>query len=258
MVRSMWHRENNSQMSPINIVTGAVHINSSLIPLQFDNQWDVKNNGTFRNIGRRVQFSPAIPATTTNSLGTYVLNNFHMHWGPEKDEGSEHTIDGERAEMEIHFVHTKQGADDITQKDYYAVIAVLAEVDISAPLTGPWEILNVPMVQPINSTEIQVSGIDYNDLLPKNRDYYYYPGSLTAPPCNETVQWFVLKEKITVPRRFLNQLRDVQQTNGSLLTSNFRAIQGLAGRKVMTASQVINKPVTAVFIFSYLFFYYLF
>ncbi|CAH1968354.1 unnamed protein product [Acanthoscelides obtectus] len=33
--------------------------------------------------------------------GTYVLEQFHCHWGEKDDEGSEHTIDGQRFAGEV-------------------------------------------------------------------------------------------------------------------------------------------------------------
>ena len=171
-----------------------------------------------------MQFFLSGTRMTKTSQGSYILKHFQVRWGSGKGEGSKHIIDNKPAELEIHLVHTKQGVVETTQRDYYAVIAVLVEADLDAPLTGPWALLNVSRIQSMYSTGIQVNGVYFKDLLPENRDYYYYPGSLTAPPCNETVQWFVLKERIRVPGRFLDQLRNVQGTNGDILRYNFRKI----------------------------------
>jgi carbonic anhydrase len=40
--------------------------------------------------------------------------------------------------------------------------------------------------------------IDPNYLLPAQRKYYHYEGSLTTPPCSETVDWIVLARPIEV------------------------------------------------------------
>ena len=37
-------------------------------------------------------------------------------------------------------------------------------------------------------------GIDLASLIPEDRSYYSYMGSLTTPPCSEDVLWLVLKQ----------------------------------------------------------------
>ena len=33
--------------------------------------------------------------------GKYSLKHFHFHWGPQDDEGSEHTLDGKAYPLEV-------------------------------------------------------------------------------------------------------------------------------------------------------------
>ena len=40
--------------------------------------------------------------------------------------------------------------------------------------------------------------INPNTLLPARRGYYRYPGSLTTPPCSETVEWLLLTDPVQV------------------------------------------------------------
>ena len=40
--------------------------------------------------------------------------------------------------------------------------------------------------------------INVVDLLPANRSYYTFAGSLTTPPCTEGVSWFVLETPVTI------------------------------------------------------------
>jgi carbonic anhydrase len=35
-------------------------------------------------------------------------------------------------------------------------------------------------------------------LLPAERSYFTYMGSLTTPPCSEGVTWFVLKQRVPI------------------------------------------------------------
>ncbi|CAI8044532.1 Carbonic anhydrase 1 [Geodia barretti] len=75
--------------------------------------------------------------------------------------------------------------------------------------------------------------VNFYDLLPSDRSYYYYEGSLTTPNCSEVVQWFLLKETISIPSAYLAQLREVEENEeGDRLTFNYRNTQDLAGRQV--------------------------
>ena len=242
------------EQSPIDITTSNVVVDSSLPDLQF-NAWDVSYPGIFENTGHNVQFNPTTPgaATTVNQFGTYSVQQFHMHWGTSTGEGSEHRINSDQGELEIHFVHYKHGVTDTTQKDYTTVVAVLGDVVEGAAITSPWAELDVTEILSNTTSSISVTGFAFNQLLPNNKDYYYYQGSLTTPPCSETVQWFVLKERISVPSTFLEQLGEVQESNGQILDFNFRDVQSLGNRVVMTASQAINKPFIALLILSLFF-----
>ena len=232
-----------NQQSPLRIATRDVVVDPSLSNLQF-NAWDVSYSGVFKNTGHNVQFTPDNPgaATTINQFGTYDVQQFHMHWGGRTGKGSEHIIDNDQAEIEIHFVHFKKDVTDKTQRDYISVVAILGDVDEDASISSPWDKLSVTQIQSNATSGIPVTSFKFEQLLPKNRDYYYYQGSLTAPLCSEIVQWFVLKERISVPSTFLDQLRMVQAKNGSDVKFNFRDVQALGDRVVMTASQTINKP----------------
>ena len=63
-------------------------------------------------------------------------------------------------------------------------------------------------------------------LLPENRDYYRFNGSLTTPPCSEGVRWLVLKTPVEISIRqvekFLSVMkhsnnRPIQKTNARLI-----------------------------------------
>jgi carbonic anhydrase len=67
--------------------------------------------------------------------------------------------------------------------------------------------------------------IDPNELLPKNRGYYTYLGSLTTPPCTEIVTWYVLKSA--------TQLSAEQvETFKKYYSNNVRPVQPLDGRTI--------------------------
>ena len=60
------------------------------------------------------------------------------------------------------------------------------------------------------SDSINVTGLSYSMILPENRDYYYYPGSLLRNGCYEVIERFIMKKTIQVPRAYLNRLRSIR------------------------------------------------
>jgi carbonic anhydrase len=67
--------------------------------------------------------------------------------------------------------------------------------------------------------------IDLADALSDTKSYYTYAGSLTTPPCSETVTWVVLSEPARLHPKQLDAFRRI-------LGNNFRPLQPLNGRSV--------------------------
>ncbi|XP_062612828.1 nacrein-like protein [Saccostrea cucullata] len=61
--------------------------------------------------------------------------------------------------------------------------------------------------------EVSLCGISPLDVLPYDRRFYTYKGSLTTPPCFKTVQWIVHKCPIKVTREAFQALRNVQDSH---------------------------------------------
>jgi carbonic anhydrase len=75
---------------------------------------------------------------------------------------------------------------------------------------------------------VSVSGVqvDVTNLLPSDRGYYTFAGSLTTPPCSEGVTWFVLKQQTSISA---NEIA----TFAKLYPKNARPIQPLNSRKLL-------------------------
>ena len=208
-----------------------IHINSSRavagdhLKVLTLSRWDEVIDGVFANVqGATVQFqSPSNVASFTNHRGTYDLVQFHIHWGRNDSEGSEHKVDDNKYAAEIHFVTVKRGESNATVGDYISVLGVLCEADPEGDITvSPWNQLKAPIIA---NDEENVTGLLYTELLPDNLDYFHYEGSLTTPPCSEVVQWFVLRTPIKIPSAFLEQLRLVHDLQDHNLTYNYREAQ---------------------------------
>ena len=234
------------RQSPINIETASVQESNTLLQNLIFNGYDRVVDGSLANTGHNVQFDPsssAPGASVMNHEGTYNLLQFHLHWGEGQRDGSEHRVNGSQYAAEIHFVHRSTDASS-TAVNALAVVGVFAVANSAAP-AGIWQQLMPVPTGYGNSTSI--TGIRYSDLLPTNRDYYYYEGSLTTPLCDETVQWFVLKETMQIPESYLAMLRMVQEdANGTPLTHNVRDAQALNGRIVMTPSSASNVSIMSM------------
>ena len=224
------------KQSPINVITSNVQCNANLTPLQLSNEYSQEISGTFENNGHSVDFTPdsSVNAIMTTPVGNYKLKSFHMHWGAGQGKGSEHLVNGVASELEVHFVHVKVNAKITTASDYYAVLSVRGSMHYDFTY-GIFSQLDVTKVLKYGAKS-SVSGIYMSLLLPYNRDYYYYQGSLTTPDCNESVQWFLLKNTIAVPLPFLAKLRKVRDNIGNPITTNYRKTQPLNGRIVTQVS----------------------
>jgi len=129
---------------------------------------------------------------------SYVLKQFHFH------RPSEESIHGRRYEMSLHLVH----ADDRGQ---LAVVAVLLEKGKdNAVVHELWNDLPKQKEHEELRQEIQVK---VAELLPVDRGYYTFEGSLTTPPCTENVTWLVLKQPLEVSAEEIAQFSKLYRNN---------------------------------------------
>jgi carbonic anhydrase len=70
-------------------------------------------------------------------------------------------------------------------------------------------------------------GLSVAQLLPKERDYYRFDGSLTTPPCSEGVRWFVMKKPATASKA------QIEQFSKAIGFANNRPIQPANARAVL-------------------------
>lgn len=219
-----------NRQSPINIVTANVRTNNTrLTNLVMSSNWNTTVAGNWSNNGHTLKFTPFpsfTTATTNTFIGQYELRQFHFHWGQNSTVGSENQVDNKSYSGELHFVHENTS---VANSSRYTVIAVFLQSDPNMTITGIWQNL---MTTPSYGQSISIINIVYSQLLPSNLDYYYFPGSLTTPLCNEIVEWFVLQNPIRVPAQFFAILRTVQDSGGSNLTFNYRDVQPLNSRTV--------------------------
>jgi carbonic anhydrase len=128
-----------------------------------------------------VNYAPDSWVTVNGKRYELIAIEFH--------KPSEEKINGKGQEMAAHLVHKDKDGK-------IAIIAVLLDQGSENPVIKTlWS--NLPTTK---GKENIVNGVTINalGLLPKNKGYYTFAGSLTAPPCTEDVTWFVLKTPMEV------------------------------------------------------------
>lgn len=166
---------------------------------------------TIKNNGHTIQVNYAAGSYITVGGKKYQLLQFHFH------TPSEHHKDGRSFDMEGHLVHI----------DEYGALGVVG-VFMKAEDTPDNEFLKpIWANMPASAGEVSVPGVSVNatKLLPKEREYYNYTGSLTTPPCSEGVNWMVLEHPIAISKAQLEKFR-------SLFEMNARPEQALNGRTI--------------------------
>ncbi len=164
--------------SPIDIVSS---LDADLEAIKIDYSKpskDVVNNG------HTVQVNMQSGDTVIIDGISFELKQFHFH------TPSENHIDGKSFPLEAHFVHLDKDGN-------IAVLAVMFEEGKeNSELAKIWE----KMPKEINGkSELELKNIA-SALLPENKDYYRFNGSLTTPPCSEGVRWLVFKTPLTVSK----------------------------------------------------------
>jgi len=149
------------------------------------------------NNGHTIQVNYAQGSTVSISGEKYSLLQFHFH------TPSEHEINDRASAMELHLVHRNEAGK-------LAVVGVMLNEGKSNPLIAEiWkQIPNIGETQTISDRLINAE-----NLLPSNKAYYSYSGSLTTPPCSEGVSWNIFVEPITVSEEQIATFTKIYQVD---------------------------------------------
>jgi len=192
--------------SPIDLQTKKVEKSATANPIGFAY---ASGPGEVVNNGHTVQVNlPAAGAVTLDGT-EYKLLQFHFH------TPSEEKIDGKAYPLVAHLVHKNA-------QGQLAVVAVLFK-------TGKQNATLKPVFDKLPAKQGETAPLDAinpADLLPADRAYYAFMGSLTTPPCSEEVRWQVLKAPVEISAAQLASFK-------KLYAMNARPVQPLNGRKVV-------------------------
>jgi carbonic anhydrase len=158
------------------------------------------------------------PGSTLEAAGaTWTLVQFHFH------APSEHALDGLQYPMEMHLAHA--GPDGKPGLVVGVLLAQGGETRALAPVFAA-----MPKEKDAKTDRPDVT-IDLEGLLPPDRTYFTYDGSLTTPPCTEGIRWIVLASPGGLSAEQMGAFVSIPR-----MTPTSRPLQPLAGRTVQIDS----------------------
>lgn len=160
----------------------------------------VHDRGTVIDTGHSLQVNTTGGMLTVDNT-VYDLREFHIH------VPSEHTVNGQTYAAELHFVYKASSGDQL------AVHSIFVEEGTTPhPSMKIWEL----------EADTTVT-LNVGRMRPREQSYFTYEGSLTTPPCSETVRWFVMDTPIQASSEQLAALR-------ARYNDNARPVQPLGNR----------------------------
>ena len=142
-----------------------------------------------RNDGRSVHVDYGPGNTLSVGQRTYALKSAHFH------SPSEHLIDGASFAAELHLVHADADGN-------LAVVGLLFRPGAPSPVAQ--EILDATPA--VGDTVVEGFTLNAGGYVPSELGYYRYDGSKTTPPCDEPVNWYVMREPKSVSPEQVNKL----------------------------------------------------
>jgi len=192
------------QQSPIDI-RGA-HRDKSLQPIEFHY---VSGAMTLLNTGHMIEVTPAKGSYIVANGVRYELQGFEFH------HPSETAVNGKLPDMSVQMLH--KSADG-----KMAIVAILLnEGNANALLAELWP--HLPKTA--GTSDKMTESMSPAGLLPADRGYWTYQGSLTSPPCTEGVEWYVFQQPVQLSRDQLRSFAAIYRVNSRLL-------QATKGRKI--------------------------
>lgn len=141
-------------------------------------------------------------ALTANGGTVYALRQAHFH------APAEHAIDGKEHPLEMHFVHVAPGGNAFEAAPFAAVVGVMFDEDPTgkdnAELAKIWD--KFAACEQEKDEPVEGITLDLTALLPADRTYVRYDGSLTTPPCSVTVRFHVLTTPLLASKKQIDAL----------------------------------------------------
>jgi len=144
----------------------------------------------------------------------FTLNSISFH------TPAEHTVAGQVFPMSVQFKHRGPGGN-------WAIIETLVK-EGRENIAATEFLANFPL-EPGQTMKQPMVLVNARDLMPTDKAYYRYMGSLTTPPCSEGVSWYILKKPIQLSKE------QIELVKGVVGGDSARPVQARNNRMILDA-----------------------
>jgi len=192
--------------------------------------------------GRVLTVAPASPQSNYGFVGFErggVIKQYELT-GIEINYPAEHRIEGNLADLEVKLIHQKVIPYESTVNQYRKIpdantnLIIVLLFQINSKLSDN-DFINqlIPTLQTSSSVAATTTNLDISAFnLVRDKKYFYYEGSFTSDPCNEVVNYLVVKDIYGISANNLATIQTLYQSIYTNSGKNNKPIASLYGRTV--------------------------